>query len=213
MIHRIKYPRTYHLPWSLGASDDDKTLSSVDHFVDRQVVVTEKLDGENTTIYSDGYMHARSIDGRTHESQAWVRALAGRVGPELPQGWRVCGENVFARHSLAYDRLASYFYVFAIYDENNRCLSWPWTAEWAALLGLPTVPVLYEGPWNEQAVKACYDGSSRVGTEGEGYVVRLADGFGYGDFSRSLAKFVRANHVDQNARHWAHASVTPNQLA
>ena len=22
---RIKYPRTYHLPWSLGSTDDDKT--------------------------------------------------------------------------------------------------------------------------------------------------------------------------------------------
>ena len=213
MTTRIKYPRSFHLPWSLGATDDDKTLGSVDHFVGQDVVVTEKLDGENTTIYAGGYMHARSVDGRSHESQAWVRALAATIGHDLPEGWRVCGENVFATHSLGYDRLASYFYVFAIYDENNVCLSWDETVEWAALLGLEVVPVLYRGEWDQKAVEACYDGSSRVGNEGEGYVVRVADAFGYDAFSRSLAKFVRANHVQTGAKHWRSCAVVANGLA
>lgn len=213
MTTRTKYPRSFHLPWSMGATDDDKTLGSVEHFVGRVVVVTEKLDGENTTIYSDGYMHARSVDGRTHESQAWVRALAGTVGHDIPEGWRVCGENVFAQHSLGYNRLASYFYVFAIYDENNRCLSWDETTEWAALLGLEVVPVLYRGEWDEAAVRGCYDGSSTVGDEGEGYVVRVEDSFDYDDFSSSLAKFVRADHVQTGAKHWRACSVVANELA
>lgn len=209
---RTKYPRSFHLPWSLGKTDDDKTLGSVEHFVGRTVVVTEKLDGENTSIYSDGYMHARSLDSRPHQSQDWVRALAARIGPDLPQGWRVCGENLFARHSLAYDRLESYFYVFALYNEYNRCLSWAETEEWAALLDLPTVPVLYEGPWDEPTVRACYDRHSKVGHESEGYVVRVADGFEYHDFSQSLAKFVRANHVQTGAKHWRACAVVPNKL-
>jgi len=210
--NRTKYPRSFHLPWSLGATDDDKTLDTVEHFVGHDVVVSEKCDGENTTLYSDGFMHARSLDSRTHESQAWVRALAATMIGNLPQGWRVCGENLFAKHSIGYDRLGSYFYVFAIYNEHNVCLSWDETAEWAALLGLLTVPVLYRGQWDEDAVKACYTGKSSLGSTQEGYVVRKASAYHYDDFSQSLAKFVRANHVQTGAAHWRSMSITPNTL-
>lgn len=212
-MSRIKYPRSSHLPWSLGATDDDKTLASTTHFEGEEVVVTEKCDGENTTIYGDGYCHARSLDSRTHESQTWVRRLASTLIGNLPEGWRVCGENLYAQHSLGYDRLSSFFYVFAIYDESNRCLSWDETVEWATLLGLETVPVLYRGVWDETAVKACYTGKSALGNEGEGYVVRVTRAFSYEDFSRSLAKFVRANHVVEGSAHWRSKSIVPNKLA
>lgn len=210
---RVKYPRSYHLPWSQGATADDKTLPNVEHFHGREVVVTEKLDGENTTIYPDGYSHARSLDSRAHDSQAWVRALAAEVAYNIPAGWRICGENVFALHSLYYDSLKTYFYVFAIYNEHNECLPWSETVEWAALLGLETVPVLYQGPWDEAKVQACYTGRSLVGPRSEGYVVRLADKFGYNDFGKSLAKFVRQNHVLPGTAHWRSGRITPNVLA
>lgn len=80
---RIKYPRTLHLPWSLGRTSDDKVLSSMDHFSGREVVVTEKMDGENTTIYSDG-LHARSTTSQRHPSRSWVASLDGeRDGQEI----------------------------------------------------------------------------------------------------------------------------------
>ena len=212
-MQRIKYNRTSHLPWSLGRTNDDKVLKSTRHFDGREVAVTEKLDGENTTIYSDGTCHARSLDSASHESQAWVRALAAQIGHEIPEGWRVCGENVFATHSLGYDKLTTYFYVFGIYDENNRCLSWDETVEWAALLGLETVPVRYQGLWNVDAVKACYDGTSAFGDEGEGYVVRVVESFDYADFPQSVAKFVRTGHVQEGAKHWRQRTVVPNTLS
>ena len=55
-MERIKYPRTYHLPYSQSKTDD-KTLSNDDQFKGMEVVVTIKMDGENTTIYPDGYIH------------------------------------------------------------------------------------------------------------------------------------------------------------
>tara|TARA_Y100000310_G_scaffold254637_1_gene261746 strand:- start:1162 stop:1791 length:630 start_codon:yes stop_codon:yes gene_type:complete len=205
---RTKYPRSFHLPWSLGATDDDKTLGSVEHFVGRQVVVTVKMDGENTTIYSDGYLHARSTSGRSHTSQAWCRALAARLANDIPEGWRVCGENLYAQHSIRYEALTSYFNVFSIWD-GTRCLPWDETVQWAEMMDLTTVPVLYVGEWNEEAIRAL----SSVVTEGqEGYVVRLADGFDYADFSGSLAKFVRANHVTTD-KHWKAQAIVPNKLA
>jgi len=209
---RTKYPRTFHLPWSQGATFDDKTLSSVEHFKGQQVVVTEKLDGENTTLYSGGYVHARSVDSKSHPSQSWVRALAASLAREIPEGWRVCGENVYARHSISYDRLETYLYVFSVWDETGRCLSWGETEEWADLLGLQIVPVLYKGEWDEARIRLLHTGSSQVGDEAEGYVVRVEDSFRYVNFKRSVAKFVRADHVQAGSRHWSFEAVVPNRL-
>lgn len=44
---RIKYPRTFHFPWSEGVQSDDKVISTLHHLEDRRVIVTQKMDGEN----------------------------------------------------------------------------------------------------------------------------------------------------------------------
>ena len=211
MRNLVKYPRSFHLPWSLGATDDDKTLANVDHFVGKEVVITEKVDGENTTLHPDAYCHARSLDSASHESQAWVRALAATMVGNLPANWRVCGENVYAKHTLAYEALSSYFLTFSIWD-GDVSLSWDDVVAYSEMLGLHTVPVLYRGIWDEAAVKACYTGVSVYGGIQEGYVVRVADSFNYADFSNSLAKFVRADHVDKDSKHWRTQKVIPNKL-
>lgn len=205
-----KYPRTLHLPWSENRSDDDKVLHSAGIFHGRRVVVTEKLDGENTTMYRD-HIHARSIDSRHHPSRSWVKTEHSRLAFDIPENFRVCGENVYAKHSIHYQALTAYFYVFGIYAEDF-CLSWDDTVDYASMLGLPTAPVLYQGPWDEDAVKSCYTGHSRFGAEQEGYVVRVADGFPYSSFPESAAKFVRANHVATSV-HWMQEEVVPNLLA
>jgi hypothetical protein len=45
----------------------------------------------------------------------------------------------------------------------------------------------------------------------EGYVVRLAARFHYQDFAHSVAKWVRAQHV-QTDQHWMFAELIPNRL-
>lgn len=47
---RYKYPRTPHLSFSPGVGKDDIKLDSNTIFADSQIVVTEKMDGENTTL-------------------------------------------------------------------------------------------------------------------------------------------------------------------
>ena len=203
---RFKYPRTPHLPWSPGFTADDIRQSDAHGFENKDVVITEKMDGECTTIYRD-YIHARSIDSRHHPSRNWVKALQARLAADIPDGWRICGENLYAQHSLSYSELESYFYVFAIWDENNRCLSWDELLEWAALLKLHTVPVIYRGVWDEQKVRTIQVDESKM----EGYVVRTAEGFHYSEFSQHFAKWVRPNHV-QTDTHWMKQAVVPNQL-
>ena len=67
----IKYPSTPHLPFSQGLQRDDTRIQSLNSFEGREIVVTEKLDGENTSMYAD-HIHARSIDSRHHPSRDWV---------------------------------------------------------------------------------------------------------------------------------------------
>ena len=208
---KIKYPRTMHLPWSRGYTDDDKIWRNTDPFEGQEVVITEKMDGENTTMYPDA-IHARSLDSKDHPSRHYVKTLHGGIKHLIPEGYRLCGENVFAKHSLAYAALPSYFMLFSVWNEHNLCLSWDETEEWASRLGLAVVPVLYRGLWSEEAAKASYTKQSRCGGEQEGYVVRLASAFSYEDFIRSAAKFVRQNHV-QTDEHWLSKPMEPNHLA
>lgn len=212
---RVKYPRTPHLWYSPGATSDDRMLSEAETlslYEGREIVVSEKIDGECSTV-GRGYTHARSLDSQTHPSQAWIKAHAAQVGYELPEGWRLCGEGVYAEHTISYSALPSYFLLFSIWDERNRCLPWDETEEYAKMLGLSTVPVLYRGLWDLEAVQACWTGVSKCGGEQEGYVVRLAGGFAYEEFAKNLCKFVRKGHVPENAVHWRHRTVIPNGLA
>lgn len=208
----VKYPRTFHLPHSPGMHDDDKALKDYSNFEGKRVVITQKMDGENTTGYSDGHIHARSIDSRGGEDRAWVkRFLTENVCYNLPAGWRVCGENLWAEHSIHYDDLKSYFLGFSIWDEHNTCLSWAETLEYFDLLGIIPVPVLYEGVFDEKELLKIE--RTLKWDRDEGYVVRVADRFRYGEFRKSIAKWVRKGHV-QTTKHWrAGRSFTVNNLA
>ncbi|MFI1921190.1 MULTISPECIES: RNA ligase family protein [unclassified Streptomyces] len=203
---RASYPRTPHVPWSPGFSADDVRAGGLGGFVGREVVVTEKLDGENTTLYADG-LHARSLDSAHHPSRAWVKALQGRVGARIPAGWRVCGENLYARHSIPYDDLDSYFYGFSVWDERDRCLGWDETVRFLRGLGVPAPPVLWRGTFDERALRRLRVETGRQ----EGYVVRTAEGFAREDFAGRVAKWVRPGHVTTGT-HWMHAAVVANGL-
>lgn len=202
----LKYPRTLHLPWSPGVADDDRVLNSLSQFEGREVVVLEKMDGENTTLYRD-HIHARSLESAHHPSRTQVKRIHAAIAHDIPGGWRICGENMQARHSIGYADLPAYFLVFSIWNDQNRALSWDETLEWCRLLGLSPVPELYRGPWDADWMRAL-----EIDTEVmEGYVVRLADGFAFEAFQDSVAKWVRAGHV-QTDDHWLHGEMVENSV-
>ena len=210
-MENFKYPKTTHLPWSEGLQNDDRLIESLDNFIGKEIVVSEKLDGENTGM-TRIKCHARSLDSKHHPSRTYVKQLHATISSGIPEGWKLFGENVYAKHSIHYSGLKSYFYLFNIWSNDNYCLSWDETIEWAEILGLHTVPVLYRGIWDESKIKSCYTGKSNLGGEQEGYVVRLASRFNKEEFSVSVAKVVRKNHV-QTDKFWMMQPVTPNELA
>lgn len=229
-MERTKYPRTFNLPHSQSNTSDDVWWEDCKLFEGKEVVVSEKIDGECISIYPDGHVHARSIDSRHHASRSWVKALAARIAHDIPQGFRVCGENLYAFHSIFYTELPSYFFVYGIYDEENNCISWDDVVEFCALLNLETVPVLYRGPWDENEVKSLWTGKGTFPTyaaisdqpsypndfvpcDAEGYVVRVTDSFPYQEFAQNCAKYVApAFKSTMRNVHWASTAVICNLL-
>jgi hypothetical protein len=216
-IIKYKYNRTPHLPWSENADLDDIFIEDIHQFDGKEVIVGEMVDGEGTTIAKD-YIHARSLDGRYHISRHWVKNLWNNIRHDIPDGWRICGENMYACHTVMYRKLPSYFLVFGIYNEKNECISWDDTLDICDMLGLDIVPELYRGIYDEEKVKACFTGISKFDgvvenpaynsdlleqkeideqmlghyflPAQEGYVVRSVGSFHYNDFAKNVGKFV-----------------------
>lgn len=212
MTDKIKYPHTSHLPFSpkVLAKDtlsDDRVMESLDEFIGHEIVVTEKMDGENTSMYRD-VIHARSTDSKHHSSREIVKAIWGGIRHDIPINYRICGENLYAKHSIHYTNLTSYFKVFGVWS-GTVCLSWQEIEEWSTLLGLSTVPILYKGLWDQKHIHyliACLDIS-----EQEGLVVRRSDSISIKDWPKRVGKWVRRFHV-QTSEHWMRQAIIPNKL-
>jgi len=212
----VKYPRTYHLPWSPGMNRDDRMMGDTNIFRGERIMICEKLDGENTSCYTDR-VTARSLETSSHPSRNWVKNLWAQFGYNIPQGWRVCGENMFAKHAIHYTKennnaLKSFFYMFSIWDDKNMCLSWDETLEWAQLLGLEPIPVIYDGIYDIEVIQDLNKKMESSPNTIEGYVIRLAREYHYSEFRDVCGKYVRKNHVQNNHGHWSQNKIIKNEL-
>jgi hypothetical protein len=203
-----KYGRTFHLPISPGATSDDKIMHFVNGLMVDDLVVTEKMDGENTTIHRAG-SYARSPDSRYHPSRDWLKAFAAGITPYLDEGERIVGENLYARHSVAYDALPSYFLGFA-WIIGDEVQAWDLTLARFDELGIRPVPTLYRGPYRN----GLFDdlAKSLDLNRQEGFVARIANAFAETSMPESVGKYVREGHV-QSEVHWMKAALIPNRLA
>lgn len=136
-----KYCRSLHAGISLGTTSDDRFMPHgyVEAFAAMdQLVLTEKLDGQNNCFSKHG-VFARSHTAPT--AHPWDKPLLDRwqlIKNDLNE-LEIFGENMFGIHSIAYTQLESYFYVFAV-REGDRWLSWEEVKWYAAMLDFPTVP-------------------------------------------------------------------------
>jgi hypothetical protein len=202
---RTKYPKTMHLPWSPNLQNDDRLLETTDVWNGVEVVITEKMDGENTSMYPHS-IHARSMDSSHHLSRAAVKGIWGSIRHRIPEDYRICGENMYAKHSIGYDNLDSYFLVFNIWDANI-CLDWRTTTQFCDAFGLYTVPVLYIGLYSDEL---CQELCSKIDlVKQEGLVVRPTAAFGRDEFETVVGKFVRKGHV-QTDEHWLSKPIEVN---
>lgn len=201
-----KYGRTYHLPWSPGTTSDDKISNDISLLIGNDIVITEKLDGENTGMTNDG-VYARSH--ATFTTSPWSREVRQlhniKVRGNLSEDEFLFGENLEGIHSIEYTNLKSYFYIFGVRD-NNIWVPWSSVEEYSYLLDIPTVPVLFKGIVKseeelKELVERLVSEKSELGGEREGIVIRSAGMFHNDDFAENVSKWVRANHV-QTDEHW-----------
>jgi len=136
-----KYNRSLHAHISLGSTSDDRFMPSgyVEAFANMEkLVLTEKLDGQNNCFRKDG------LFARSHGSPSqlpWDKPMRERwslIKNDLDE-YEIFGENMYGVHSIAYDKLESYFYVFAV-RVKDVWLSWDEVKEIASLFDFPTVP-------------------------------------------------------------------------
>ncbi|WP_080058445.1 RNA ligase family protein [Spirosoma aerolatum] len=216
MALSTKYGRTYHYPFSPGTTSDDRI--NYDYASDlaqiQTLIHTEKLDGENNCLSRYG-VFARSHAAPT--TSPWTSAIRQRwelIRYDLGN-LEIFGENLFAIHSIRYERLEDHFFVFAV-REYDVWLSWEETQFYAHLLDFPTVPVLgrISAPLQandiEAGVRSLASLGGRFGSVDaqtgelctmEGIVSRDSESYAITAFPHRVFKYVRKGHVQTN-EHW-----------
>ena len=201
----MKYPRTFHFSWSGGKSSDDKIAQNVESLLDIDIVITEKIDGSNSALTKGG------VYGRSHAEYSqnpWDRELWNlwrKIGKHIDEDVFLFGEGMEGIHSIEYSNLTSYFYLFGVRD-GNIWIPWSGVEEYAYLLDIPTVPVLFKGQVSsEKQLKELTENlckkPSELGGQREGIVVRNAGMFHSDHFSENVMKWVRPGHVTTD-QHW-----------
>ena len=215
-----KYNRTYHMPWSEGCTNDDKIAKSIDSLINVPIVLTEKMDGSNVSLEREGCFARTHAGPPTHKSFDQLKALHASVKYIIEPGIQIFGELCYAKHSIEYSALPSYFLPFAVrYLQENgehRWGSWLDVELWAGDIGVSTVPVLFTGKVSsekelKELVESLMLEPSLCGGIREGVVARIAEGFADEDFSTSVLKCVRKNHV-QTSEHWKDQEIIKNKL-
>lgn len=206
----MSYPRTPHLPFSPTIFSDDviyKNVNGLKNFENNDIVILEKIDGANCCIHPSAkkvYARTHSIEAK-HPSFSPIKEICEILHHEhLPKNIKLFGENVFGIHSIEYDNLKSFFYLFAI-QEGNKWLSWKEVEDFARKYNLLVPPILYMGKGlliND--VKTLMDTNAELksglanNTKPEGFVIRVIDSFQSEDFGNCVAKYVRKHHVQTN---------------
>lgn len=208
------------MPWSKGATNDDKRAASCDKLIDVPLIITEKMDGSNTSLEADGCFARTHAGAPTHKSFDGLKALHAAIKHKIPGNYQLFGEWCFAKHSIEYAELPGYFLLFNVREMNeeipNMWLSWESVELWAEEVGVPTVPVLFKGSVHsekelKELVESLMIQPSVCGGIREGVVARMADEFFDIDFSSYVMKCVRANHV-QTDDHWKDQEIIRQKL-
>lgn len=210
-----KYGRTYHYPFSPGTTSDDRI--NYDYWEDmsliRELIHTEKLDGENTCLNKYGVFARSHAAPTVHPWASYLRQKWELVKNDL-KDLEIFGENLYAIHSIAYSNLPEHYFVFGV-RENDRWLSWEETKFYAAMLDFPVVPeikIVRPTDKNEfendvkEIIKQESKFSSIDVTTGkccsmEGIVSRNMNEYTVELHSHNVFKYVRKGHVKTD-EHW-----------
>lgn len=207
-----------------GSSRDDRVLSARDtaRVLSEPLSVEEKIDGANVGISFDE-RGALVLQNRGHYLGPGDHAQYGPLWPFVYERLDVLrdalgsqkilfGEWCFARHSIEYDALPSFFIAFDLYDKRDGTFG-----DRVALENVcdktrcAVVPLLRRGAvlWSTDALDALISGSAFGRERAEGLYLRREAG------GRLLAryKWVRRDFTAGITEHWNSKPLVPNKLS
>lgn len=221
-----KYNRTYHFPFSPGTTSDDRINHEYWKYIQEvnRLIITEKLDGENTCLNQYGVFARSHAAPTTHPWANYLKEFWNGIKDKL-NDLEIFGENLYAVHSIFYEEMENHFYIFAV-RYKDEWLSWEDVCFYAEILGLPTVPVLKEMNMklfdqvcfeteiidcvSQPGIFKTFDVISKESCNMEGVVARNAAAFFVEDFYKNVFKYVRFNHVKTDVhwrRNWCRAAL------
>lgn len=207
MNHPPKYPSTPHWPWSEKVHRNDSYHINPEHFVGKEVVITEKIDGGNTCLW-DGQAYARSTS--TPSAAGWFAMV------KKHHAWKTAGEktfffygeDIYGVHSIEYDAIPEdeTFRVFAVRGYDDYFLNWDAVVGLSDKYNLPVAPVSFRGTFSSVDDVTAWFKQNRplpsfMGPEREGFVMRVVEHFPADQFATNVCKYVRKDHV-QTDEHW-----------
>ena len=161
-LHR--YPRTKHLEGSaVQSGDEDMDVVSFGDLKDKQVVVTEKVDGANAAVSftTNGRLllqsRSRFLDeglveaGRGYVSpyvgfREWAQEQEDTLWPVLGDRYVMFGEWVLTKQTMFYDALPDSFLELDVFDTHaDHFLSTDKRRTLLRTLPIATPPVLFDG--------------------------------------------------------------------
>lgn len=225
-----EFPRTRHIPFEPNASKDDK-VASVREFEEllasgMNITIEEKVDGANCGItILDGEPVIRNRNHILSKNYTGTRTPAKMqfaaiwtwyynnqdkfIKLQEILGFTACvyGEWLYARHSINYDRLPSWFVAFDVYDYNERKYISPLRYRPALLeAGFEVVPPMEFSQITEKSLKSMRDGKTAFSEneDKEGIYLKACDG----EFIIERLKMVRPGFIQ--GEHWNKKELVKN---
>ncbi len=220
------YPRIPHLPHNPNASQDDIIASNDTAKIiweSKTISVQEKADGANLAVaIIDGHPVMRNRD--KFLSKATIKKTAAKQQFKYCWNWvyehkkqieqageySFYGEWLLAAHGVQYNRLADWFYVYDVLDQN-KCLFLD-TLEAQKItegIGLSFIkPLHYGSVENYDQLIQLAEGNTALAQneQREGIVVKVSDG----KFITHLFKMVRTGY--EPGKLWKQDVITKNKL-
>lgn len=180
--------------------------------------LTVKRDGENSSLYCDGYFHIRSLDSTRPSKDPRAKTWALTICPFLKEAGyhRLVFENCYDCHSIHYSKAAgnaldSYYQTILItkmVGGEEIVIPIRESIKFCVSHHMGHVPLIGYADGSKDLLHY----SKCINTEmEEGIVVRNPSSFPLEDLGSNSAKWVRTNHV-QTDDHWTMEDLPPNEV-
>lgn len=204
------YPRIPHLAGSARLTGDDAALAQrdVDELLGRPVLVEEKLDGANVTLWVDAdapHLASRGGVGAVDRgrilgpARAWAMPRADELRAALGERHAIYGEWLLRRHAVPYRRLPAPFVGFDVIDRRTGAFAS--VAERDHILraaGVSTPPRLFSGRLSGfDQLEDLLTTSQFADVPAEGLVVRALEP------PRMIAKLIAPCWADAGRADWS----------